>query len=66
MLGDTSMILKHLSTKMKKIYHSDSEWDFWFVNFFVVNSCSEIGFLHTTRLLRHQGFQKIKKGQRNS
>ena len=38
--------------------HNEVEWDFWFVNFFVVKSCSETGFLHTTTLLRHQGSQK--------
>jgi hypothetical protein len=29
-----------------------------------LDSISEIGFFHNTGLLRHQGLQKIKKGQR--
>ena len=52
------------SSKMSTLdhtVHSDSEWDFWFVNFFVEKSCSEIRFLHTTGVLRHQGSQKNLK-----
>ena len=42
-------------------YHSEVEWDFWFVNFLCWNPVQKYDFLDT----RHQGSQKIEKGQRN-
>ena len=47
-------------TQVGMRYHSAIEWDFWFINFFVVKSYSEIEFFHTTGagLFRHQGSQQ--------